>query len=114
MTKKGWPSGRQAAVEDAGDVGVVHHRQRLPLLLEALQHGPGIHAGLDELERDLAFDGLGLLGDPDLAHAAFADLLHEGVTAGDDDARLDLRAVVGGGAEGGGAGSGGAGSRSTV
>ena len=64
----------QAAVEDAGDVGMVHHRQRLPFLLEAGQHGPGIHAGLDELEGDLAFDGFGLFGDPDLAHAAFADL----------------------------------------
>ena len=66
---------REAAVEDLGDVGMVHQRQRLPLLLEALQHGFGVHAGLDQLERHLALDGLGLLGDPDLAHAPFADLL---------------------------------------
>ena len=78
---------RQAAVEHAGDVGVIHHGQRLPLLLEARQHGLGVHAGLDELERHLAFDGLGLLGDPDLAHAAFADLLLQRVAAGDDACR---------------------------
>ena len=66
--------GGHAAVEHPGDVRVVHQRQRLPLLLEALQHGLGVHAGLDELERDVALDRFGLLGDPDLAHAAFADL----------------------------------------
>jgi len=42
---------------------------------------PGIHAGLDELEGDLAAHGLVLLGDEDQAHAAFADLLQELVGA---------------------------------
>ena len=100
MTKKGRPIRRQAAVENAGDVGMVHQGQGLPLLLEALQHGLGVHAGLDELQRDLAFDRLGLLGDPDLAHAAFADLLHQRVAAGDDRAGRGVRAVVRGAGEG--------------
>ena len=43
---------------------------------KGLQHGPRVHAGLDELQRDFAFDGFGLLGDPDFTHAAFADLLY--------------------------------------
>ncbi len=88
--------GRQAAVEHLGDVGMIHHRQRLPLLLEALQHGLRVHAGLDQLQRHLALDRLGLLGDPDLAHAPFADFFLERVTPRDDDAGLGLRAVVGG------------------
>jgi hypothetical protein len=45
----------QPAVEHLGDVGVVHQGQRLPLGLEAVQHLPGIHAGLDELDGDEAF-----------------------------------------------------------
>src|SRR5262249_14439220 len=36
------------------------------------------------LSRDLAADGLGLLGDPDRAHAALADRLQQLVAAGDD------------------------------
>ena len=36
-----------------------------------------VHAGLDDLERDLAAHGLVLLGHVDDAHAAFADLLQQ-------------------------------------
>ena len=36
-----------------------------------------VHARLDDLERDLPLDRLGLLGHPDGAHAAFADLLQQ-------------------------------------
>ena len=79
--------GREAGVEDLGDVGVVHHRQGLAFLLETLQHRSRIHAGLDQLEGDLAPDGLGLLGDPDLAHAPFADFLLERVSTGDEHVR---------------------------
>ena len=74
---------------------MVHQRQSLPLLLEALEHRPGIHSGLDELEGDLAPDRLGLLGDPDVTHAAFADLFLERVPPGDDEAGLGDRAVYG-------------------
>ena len=76
--------GGHPAVNHSGDVGVLHQGQGLALLLEPLEHGSRIHPRLDQLERDLAFDRLGLLGDPDLAHPPFADLLHERVAAGDD------------------------------
>ncbi len=87
----------EAAVEHLGDVGMVHHRQRLPLLLESLEHGFRVHPGDDQLERDPALDRLGLLGGPDLSHAAFADFLPERVTTRDDDAGLVVRRHVGGG-----------------
>ena len=74
-----------AGVEHAGDVGMVHHRQRLPLGLEAGDHLPAVHAGLDDLERHAAADRLLLLGHVDDAHAPFADLLQQLVGA-------DLRA----------------------
>jgi hypothetical protein len=48
-------------------------RQRLPLRLEAGEHGLGIHARLDELQRHLALDRRGLFGGPDGAHAPLAD-----------------------------------------
>ena len=60
---------------------MVHQRQRLPLGLEAGDDLAGVHARLDDLEGDLAPDGLGLLGHEDDAHAAFADLLQELVRA---------------------------------
>ena len=75
-----------AGVEDLGDVGVVHQGQGLPLGLEPGQDGPRVHAGLDELQRHLALDGLGLLGEVDGAHAPLADLLAELVPARDDGA----------------------------
>jgi hypothetical protein len=62
---------------------VVHHRQRLPLGLEAGNHLAGVHPRLDDLQSDLAAYGLGLLGDVDDAHAPFADLLHQLVRADD-------------------------------
>ena len=43
--------------------------------------------GLDELEGDAALDRLGLLGHPDRAHAAFAELLQQLVPAGEDRRR---------------------------
>ena len=70
------PAGfRGPAVEDAGDVDVIHHRQGLPLRLEAGDDLLRVHAGLDDLESDLALDRLRLLGHEDDAHAALADLL---------------------------------------
>ena len=73
----------RAGVEHLGDVRMVHHRQRLPLGLEAGDHLPGVHARLDDLQRDRPLDRLGLLGHEDDAHAAFADLLQELVGADD-------------------------------
>jgi hypothetical protein len=62
---------------------------------------PGVHAGLDQLEGDLAADRLGLLGDVDGAHAAFAEAFEELVAPGDDRAGGDARL---GGVEGPGGG----------
>ena len=71
---------RGPGVEDAGDVDMVHHGQGLTLGLEAGDDLAAVHAGLDDLERHLALDGLGLLGHPDRAHAALADLLQAACT----------------------------------
>ncbi len=79
----------RAGVEHAGDVGMVHQGQRLPLGLEPGDHVAGVHPRLDDLERHLAADGLLLLGDKDEAKSAFADLLHQLVRA---DRRADLLA----------------------
>ena len=67
--------GRGAGVDDARDVRVVHQRQRLALGLEARDDVARVHAELDDLERDGAANGLGLLGQIDDAHAAFAEQL---------------------------------------
>jgi hypothetical protein len=66
-----------AGVEDARDVRVVHESERLALGLEAPQDFLRVHARLDELQRHAAADGLGLLRDPDGAHATLAEPLQE-------------------------------------
>jgi hypothetical protein len=66
-----------AAVEDARDVRVVHHRERLALLLEARDDGARVHARLDDLDRDALHHGLAALGEPHLSEAALADHLEE-------------------------------------
>ena len=70
-------------VEHLGDVGVVHHRQGLPLGLEPGDDLLGVHARLDDLQRHPAADRVRLLGHEDDAHAAFADLLQQLVGADD-------------------------------
>ena len=40
-----------------------------------------VHPGLDDLDRDLAVDGLDLFGQPDLAHASLAQALEETIGA---------------------------------
>src|SRR4030095_4538784 len=74
-------SRRRASVEYARDVGMIHHRQRLALLLEARDHLLGVHPQLDDLERDAPFDRFVLLGHPYHAEAALADLLKQVVMA---------------------------------
>ena len=70
------PAGfRGPTIENACDVDMVHHRQRLPLGLEAGDDLSAVQAGLDDFEGDLALNGLGLLGHEHRAHPAFADLL---------------------------------------
>ena len=60
---------------------MVHQGQRLPLGLEASDDLPGVHTGLDQLDRYQAFDRLELLCHPDTAHAALADRLNELIRA---------------------------------
>ncbi len=80
-------------VEDPGDVRVVHHGEGLALGLEPGDDLIAVHAGLDDLERDLATDGLLLLGHVDDAHAALADLLEQ-LVGTDPRARPFGQAVV--------------------
>ena len=47
----------RAGIENLGDVRMVHQRQRLPLGLEPGDHLLGVHAELDDLERDAARTG---------------------------------------------------------
>jgi hypothetical protein len=56
---------------------MIHHRQRLPLRLEPRDHRLGVHAQLDDLQRDAAAHGFGLLGDIDHAATAFAHFLQQ-------------------------------------
>ena len=77
MTKYGRPAHRRPGVEHTGDVGMVHHRQRLPLALEASNDLPAVHPRLDNLDRDFALNRLGLLGHEHGAHAALTDLLQK-------------------------------------
>ena len=71
-------------IQDLGDVRMVHQGQRLPLLVEAGEHPLGVKAGANHLDGDAAVHGLDLVGDPDLAHAPFAELLAELEAAGED------------------------------
>ena len=56
---------------------MVHHRERLPLRLEAGDHLGGIHARLDDLDGHFSADGPLLLGDKHQSKPADADLLHQ-------------------------------------
>ena len=70
---------------------MVHDSQRLPLELEAPQHGLAVHSKLDDLERDTPAHGFALLGQVDRAHAALAEHV-------EDPVRADLLRTLSGGA----------------
>ncbi len=77
---------------------MVHERQGLPFRFEPGDNLPGIHAGLDDLEGDLAAHRLFLFGHEDDAEAAFAELLEQLVRADDGPwAFLDCGWFDGGG-----------------
>ncbi|HNB81428.1 MAG TPA: CoA transferase subunit A [Chitinophagaceae bacterium] len=80
---------RCAAVEHAGDVRMVHQRQRLALGLEAGHDFLRVHAQLEDLQRDLAAHRLRLLRHPDGAEAAFADRFQQLVAANQRARLLD-------------------------
>ena len=75
-----------AGVEDLGNIRVVHHGQGLSFGLETGDDLPSVHAQLDDLQRHLAADGLGLLGHIDHRHPPLADPLQQLVPP-DDGAR---------------------------
>ncbi len=56
---------------------MIHQRQRLPLRLKSGNDRLGIHAELDDLERDSALNRFELLGHVNDPAAAFADLLEQ-------------------------------------
>src|SRR5580698_7858411 len=60
-----------AAIEDTRDVRMIHESERLPLGLEASNDLTRVHAGLENLQSDLASNGLHLFGHEHDAKAAF-------------------------------------------
>ncbi len=91
--------GGGAAIEEAGDVGVLEGSEDLPFSAEALEEEVGIHAGADEFDRDLGVVFVvGAAGEVDRAHATTADFAEEFVGPG---AALGGRGLDG---EGGGMG----------
>jgi len=54
-----------------GDVRVVHHRERLALVVEPGQHLGRVHAELHNLKRHVPANGLKLFGQVHGAHAPF-------------------------------------------
>ena len=62
----------RAGIEDLGDVRVIHHGERLTLVVEAGQHLGRIHAELHNFKSHPPVNGLKLFGQVNRAHAAFA------------------------------------------
>jgi hypothetical protein len=60
---------------------MIHERERLPLGLKPGDYLLGVHSGFDDLDRHLTPNWSGLLCQPDLTHAAFADPLQQSVRA---------------------------------
>jgi hypothetical protein len=85
-----------ASVQDMGDVGMLHDRQRLPLSLESRDHLPRVHARLEDFQRHLASNRLRLLGHEHHAEAPLADLLEQLVRADDRAGTLGHWLVDGG------------------
>ena len=80
--------GRRTAVEDARDVRVIHHRERLAFGFEPRDDGFRVHPRFDQLECDGAMNRLFLLGEPHFTHAAFAEQAHQAIRS---DAAFNLR-----------------------
>ena len=66
-----------AAVEEAGNVGMIEVCQDLALIAEMPEHGISVHAAFDQFDSDTLFILLvGTLSQIDRAHAAAADLFN--------------------------------------
>ena len=68
---------RRARVQDFGDVGMVHHRQRLALGFEARDDRPRVHAQFNHLQRHQAAHRFFLFRHVNGAATAFADFLQD-------------------------------------
>jgi hypothetical protein len=78
---------RRAGVEDFGNCGVVHERERLAFGFESGHYFARIHADLDQLESHPAVHRLLLFGQPHLPHTAFPNQLQQLIVADDDACR---------------------------
>jgi hypothetical protein len=69
------------AVQHAGNVGMIHERERLAFRFEPGHDALGVHAQLDHLDGNLAPNGFTLLSPVNHAEAPLADLLQKSVSA---------------------------------
>jgi len=65
--------GGASGIEHARDVRMIHARERFQLLLKAAEHVRAVHAGLQQLQRDLTRQRLVLPRMPDTCEAAFTE-----------------------------------------
>ena len=63
-----------SAIKQFGDVGMVHHSERLALLLESRENNLGIHSSFDEFECDALHKRNSAFREPHLAETTLADL----------------------------------------
>ena len=84
---------RRPGVENLGDIRMLHHCQGLPFQREPGRHLPAVHTRLDDFQCDLAANGVRLLGQPDCAHAALADLAEQLVRSDNRAGSLNARLV---------------------
>ncbi|HMJ91277.1 MAG TPA: hypothetical protein VK530_15760 [Candidatus Acidoferrum sp.] len=75
------PRVSRSGIENLRDVGVIHHRQRLPLRLKTGDDTFGVHARFDDLQSDAATNRFFLFRHEDNPAASFADLLQQLVVA---------------------------------
>src|SRR5262249_17247087 len=80
-----------ARIQDPGDIGVVHQCEGLPFLLEPGEQVFRRAARPHDFERHAALDWLGLVGNPNFAHAAFAQLLTQHEATVEDAIRSQYR-----------------------
>ena len=92
----GTPAVGQSAVQDMGDIRMIHQGQGLPFRLKPCHHRVTIHPRLDHLQSHFPDDRRLLLGHEHHAEAAFADLLEQLVAADDRSRALGHRLVYGG------------------
>ena len=92
----------RSGIQHFGDIGMIHHGQRLPLGFKSSHNLVRIHARFDDLESHFAADRFFLLGHINSAHAASADLLKQFVRADlsagafrDQPVERDLQHVLG-------------------